>query len=178
MAATENNYDASSITILEGLEAVRKRPGMYIGSTGERGLHHLVWEVVDNSVDEAMAGYASEVKVTLLEDGGVEVVVKLLEDGDEALVVEGLVLGGQGFARTDFLEDVVNAGEREVGMKFLLALAVRVEPLAEIADALLEFAFFERGEWEGVEALGFVIAWVITHAETAPRGKRPCDVDA
>ena len=74
MAATENNYDASSITILEGLEAVRKRPGMYIGSTGERGLHHLVWEVVDNSVDEAMAGYASEVKVTLLEDGGVEVI--------------------------------------------------------------------------------------------------------
>ena len=74
MAATENHYDASSITILEGLEAVRKRPGMYIGSTGERGLHHLVWEVVDNSVDEAMAGYASEVKVTLLEDGGVEVI--------------------------------------------------------------------------------------------------------
>ena len=73
MAATEHQYDASSITILEGLEAVRKRPGMYIGSTGERGLHHLVWEVVDNSVDEAMAGYATNVEVTLLEDGGVEV---------------------------------------------------------------------------------------------------------
>nr|WP_120492742.1 DNA topoisomerase (ATP-hydrolyzing) subunit B [Corynebacterium lactis] len=73
MAATEHHYDASSITILEGLEAVRKRPGMYIGSTGERGLHHLVWEVVDNSVDEAMAGYATNVEVTLLEDGGVEV---------------------------------------------------------------------------------------------------------
>ena len=66
-------YGAQSITILEGLEAVRKRPGMYIGSTGERGLHHLVWEVVDNAVDEAMAGYASKVDVRLLEDGGVEV---------------------------------------------------------------------------------------------------------
>ncbi|MFE3794723.1 DNA topoisomerase (ATP-hydrolyzing) subunit B [Nocardia tengchongensis] len=68
------SYGADSITVLEGLEAVRKRPGMYIGSTGERGLHHLIWEVVDNSVDEAMAGYASRVDVTLLADGGVEVV--------------------------------------------------------------------------------------------------------
>ncbi|MBV9314201.1 MAG: DNA topoisomerase (ATP-hydrolyzing) subunit B [Pseudonocardia sp.] len=69
-----NGYSASSITVLEGLEAVRKRPGMYIGSTGERGLHHLIWEVVDNAVDEAMAGYASRVTVTLLVDGGVRVV--------------------------------------------------------------------------------------------------------
>ncbi|KEI45110.1 DNA topoisomerase (ATP-hydrolyzing) subunit B [Saccharopolyspora rectivirgula] len=73
MASKKSEYNASSITVLEGLEAVRKRPGMYIGSTGEKGLHHLVWEVVDNSVDEAMAGYASKVEVTLLADGGVRV---------------------------------------------------------------------------------------------------------
>ncbi|MFS8100397.1 DNA topoisomerase (ATP-hydrolyzing) subunit B [Lentzea alba] len=74
MSAKKNEYGASSITVLEGLEAVRKRPGMYIGSTGERGLHHLVQEVVDNSVDEAMAGYATTVDVTLLANGGVRVI--------------------------------------------------------------------------------------------------------
>jgi len=71
--AKKNEYSADSITVLEGLDPVRKRPGMYIGSTSSAGLHHLIWEVVDNGIDEAMAGYATEVSVVLLDNGMVEV---------------------------------------------------------------------------------------------------------
>ena len=67
------DYTAKDIQVLEGLDPVRKRPGMYIGSTGLAGLHHLIWEVVDNSVDEAMAGFATRIGITLLADGGCRV---------------------------------------------------------------------------------------------------------
>lgn len=68
-----DQYGADQIQVLEGLEAVRKRPGMYIGSTASKGLHHLVWEIVDNSIDEALAGYADHVEVTIEEDNWIKV---------------------------------------------------------------------------------------------------------
>jgi len=151
----EGEYSADAIQVLEGLEAVRKRPGMYIGSTGPRGLHHLVYEIVDNSVDEALAGYCDTITVTLLADGGVRCVdngrgipVAIHKtEGKPTLEVVLTVLhaggkfGGGGYA--------VSGGLHGVGSSVVNALSTRLEAVVKRDGYVWTQAFAGGGHPEG-----------------------------
>ncbi|TNB77069.1 DNA topoisomerase (ATP-hydrolyzing) subunit B [Arthrobacter sp. BB-1] len=154
-SATPREYGASDITVLEGLEAVRKRPGMYIGSTGPRGLHHLVYEVVDNSVDEALAGYCTHIEVVLQADGG----VKVVDDGrgipvdmhptEHKPTVEvvmtilhaGGKFGGGGYA--------VSGGLHGVGISVVNALSSRVDTEVRRQGHVWRMSFADGGKPQG-----------------------------
>ncbi|HET7138602.1 MAG TPA: DNA topoisomerase subunit B, partial [Arthrobacter sp.] len=154
-AETPREYGASDITVLEGLEAVRKRPGMYIGSTGPRGLHHLVYEVVDNSVDEALAGYCTHIEIVLQADGG----VKVVDDGrgipvdmhptEHKPTVEvvmtilhaGGKFGGGGYA--------VSGGLHGVGISVVNALSSRVDTEVRRQGNVWRMSFADGGKPQG-----------------------------
>jgi DNA gyrase subunit B len=154
-SAKPREYGASDITVLEGLEAVRKRPGMYIGSTGPRGLHHLVYEVVDNSVDEALAGYCTHIEVVLQADGG----VKVVDDGrgipvdmhptERKPTVEvvmtilhaGGKFGGGGYA--------VSGGLHGVGISVVNALSSRVDTEVRRQGHVWRMSFANGGKPQG-----------------------------
>src|SRR5690554_7679143 len=157
---TPNNYNAEQIQILEGLEAVRRRPSMYIGSTGSRGLHHLVYEAVDNSIDEAMAGFCDQIKVILQKDGSV-----VVEDNGRGIPVDlhakeklsalevvmtklhaGGKFGGEGYK--------VSGGLHGVGISVVNALSAWMK--AEVCrNGRLYRQTYKRGKPDGaVEEVG------------------------
>ncbi len=169
-STTKSTYDASSITALEGLEHVRKRPGMYIGSTGVGGLHHMAYEVVDNSVDEAMAGHCTKISVTLLPDGGCEVV----DDGrgipvdpmtDRKLkgmpavqaVLSELNTGGK-FEGDGYK---VSGGLHGVGVSVVNALSSRLECEVDRDGTRYAISFHNGGKLDGK----------LTEVGKAPRGR-------
>ncbi len=177
VAADESSYGAQDITILEGLEAVRTRPGMYIGSTGPTGLHHLVWEVVDNSVDEAMAGHCTRIDITLTADGACEVsddgrgipvgVHPNYEDLTAAEVVLTVLHAGAKFGGAGYK---VSGGLHGVGVSVVNALSSRVEVEIDRGGRRYAMQFANGGELvQRLEPVGRSDTGDSANGRTGPR---------
>ncbi|WP_218712003.1 DNA topoisomerase (ATP-hydrolyzing) subunit B [Arthrobacter sp. N199823] len=160
MPADTSHYDASDITVLEGLEAVRKRPGMYIGSTGLRGLHHLVYEVVDNSVDEALAGYCDHIDITLTSDGGVRVIdngrgipvdIHPTEGKPTVEVVMTILHAGGKFGGGGY---AVSGGLHGVGISVVNALSRQVNTEIRRQGHVWRMSFADGGKPQGTLVKG------------------------
>ena len=151
--AKQKTYDEHSIKILEGLEAVRKRPGMYIGSTDKRGMHHLVWEIVDNSIDEIINGYGNYIKILLHKDGSITVAdngrgvpIGMHESGKSTPEVIYTILHAGGKFETDGYK--VSGGLHGVGGSVVNALSSRMEVTIYREGKISQIKFRDGGHVE------------------------------